>query len=80
MSSAKVVINCIVRASTERGIALYEGAKREYVDESTGEILEKEHWHWVPRRFVTRLDGEAQRGRVERVELPVWLAKQEGLI
>lgn len=75
-----VTLNVIVRATTERGIALYQGATREYVDETTGEIIEKEHWHWLPRRFVTRLDGEANRGRPENVEIPEWLAKREGLI
>ncbi|WP_409560245.1 hypothetical protein [Hyphomicrobium sp. MC8b] len=73
------IVTVIVRATSARGIALYQGATREYVDESTGEILEKEHWHWVAQKFVERIDGP-QRGRPERVKLPDWLAQKEGLI
>jgi hypothetical protein len=77
---ADVVISVIVRATTAKGIALYRGATREYVDETTGEIVDKEHWHWMPVKFVKRLDGEVRRGKPERVQLPDWLAKKEGLI
>ena len=75
-----VTLSVIVRATTERGIAIFDGGTREYVDETTGEITTKEHWHWLPKKFVKRLDGEVQRGRAETIELPEWLAKREGLI
>lgn len=75
-----VTLNVIVRKVTERGIALYDGATRETVDATTGEITEDERWHWLPKKFVTRLDGEVQSGQPENVELPEWLAKREGLI
>jgi len=75
---ADTEISIIVRATSERGTALYQGETREYVNETTGEIVDREHWHWVPSKFVTRL--APQRGRPELVRLPDWLAKREGLI
>lgn len=73
-----VEIWAIVRATSAKGTALFQGGTRELVDERTGEILDKEHWHWVATKFVTRLDP--QRGRAECVRLPEWLAKKEGLL
>lgn len=75
---ADIKLSIIVRATSVRGTALYQGATREYVNETTGEITEKEHWHWVPSKLVQRV--APQRGRPEIVKLPEWLAKREGLI
>lgn len=77
---ADIKIFIIVRASTERGLALYQGASREYVDETTGEITTKEHWHWVAKSLVTRLDARPRRGQPELVRMPEWLAKEKGLL
>lgn len=77
-----VVVTCELRSSSDLAWALYQGETHEIVDERSGEVLERPHFHWVAKRLVTILKewkGRAGEKMIE-VEIPEWLAKKEGLI
>jgi hypothetical protein len=73
MSDATLVdIACKVVRETERGIAIADGTTEKHKDGTGGEI-EREKWHWLPRRYVEVNDDGT-------VSMPEWLAKERGLI
>lgn len=83
MSAETIIITAELRASTPRGIALYQGAKHEMTDHRTGEVTEREHWHWLPRSHVKVVaEPKAKPGgpKIVEVEMPTWLAKKVGLL
>ena len=77
-----IEITAEIRHTTERGIALYQGATHDVTDERTGEVKERDHFVWLPKSQVTITrewrgrDGE----RMAEIGVPEWLAKDKGLI
>jgi len=83
MTDETIVITAELRASTPKGIALFQGAKHEMTDHRTGEVTEREHWHWLPRSKVTIVNTKTAKPggpQIVDVEMPTWLAKKVGLL
>lgn len=82
MSRAPVTITAEIRHTTERGFALFQGERHEVVDERTGEIVERDHFVWVPKSQVTitREWRGSQGERFAEVTIPEWMAKQKGMV
>ena len=84
--TATIVVTAEIRHSTARGLALYQGERHEVVDERTGEVLERDHYVWLPRSQVTiirewRGGGRDGGGaRMAEIAVPEWLARQKELV
>lgn len=80
--SASITITAELRSSTDKGFALFTGETHEVVDERSGEIVERDHYHWVARKLSTiEREWRGREGqRMVEIALPEWLAKREGLI
>ena len=82
MPAAMTTVTAELRSSTERGYALYVGEKHDIVDERTGEVIERDHYHWVAKKLCTierHWIGRAGEKMVE-IAMPEWLATKEGLV
>jgi len=77
-----VTITAEIRSTTERGLALFQGDRHEVVDERTGEIVERDHFVWLPKSQVTitREWRGRDHERMAEIEVPEWLAKEKELI
>ena len=82
MSRATVTITAEIRHTTERGLALFQGATHEVVDERTGEIRERDHFVWLPKsRVEIAREWRGSKGeRMAEIEVPEWLAKEKELV
>ena len=82
MSRPTITITAEIRASTERGLALFQGERHEMMDERTGELTLRDHFVWVPKAQATivREWRGPQGERLAEVTIPEWMAKQKGLV
>lgn len=71
-----------IRQSTDKGLAIFQGERHDVVDERTGEIVERDHFVWLPRKLTTikREWRDADGRRMAEIEIPEWLARKKELI
>jgi hypothetical protein len=71
-----------IRQSTDKGLAIFQGERHEVVDERTGEIVERDHFVWLPKKLTTILREWRDRDnrRMAELEIPEWLAKEKEMI
>lgn len=76
-------ISATVRQIRDKAIAVADGTMEEVVDDRTGEVREREQWHWLPRAAI-EVEGYAIDdrlvGRTVTIVLPESMAKAKGLI
>jgi hypothetical protein len=74
-------ITAEIRNSTDKGLAIFQGERHEVVDERTGEIFERDHFVWLPRKLATiKREWRTPDGRrMAEIEIPEWLAKKKEL-
>lgn len=77
-----ITITGEIRQSTERGLAIYQGEKHDVMDERTGEIVERDHYVWLPRSQVTiEREWRGSNGeRMAEIDVPEWLAREKDLV
>lgn len=77
-----MVITAEIRQTTEKAFGLFQGATHDVVDERTGEVTERPHFHWVAKKMATiKREWRGPRGeRIAEIDLPDWLAQKAGLI
>lgn len=82
MTRATITITAEIRQGTERGLAIFQGHRHEVMDERTGELVERDHFVWLPKRQVTITREWRGKGneRLAEIEMPEWLAKERGLV
>lgn len=71
-----------IRNSTDKGLAIFQGETHEVVDERTGEIIERDHFVWLPKKLTTirREWRDRDNRRMAELEIPEWLAKEKELL
>lgn len=71
-----------IRNSTDKGLAIFQGETHEVVDERTGEIIERDHFVWLPKKLTTirREWRDRNNRRMAELEIPEWLAKEKELL
>ena len=82
MARPTISITAEIRNTTDRGIALFQGDRHEVVDERTGEVVERDHFVWLPKSQITitrEWRGENNE-RMAEIDVPEWLAKEKELI
>lgn len=77
-----MIITAEIRNTTEKAFGLFQGATHEVVDERTGEVTERPHFHWVAKSQVTvaREWRGPQGERMAEIDVPDWLIKKVGLL
>lgn len=82
MTRPTITITAEIRHTTERGIAIFQGDRHEMMDERTGELVERDHFVWLPKAQVTICREMRGKGgeRIAEIELPEWLARERGLV
>lgn len=82
MTRATITITAEIRRTTERGLALFQGERREVMDERTGELTMRDEFVWLAKSQATiRREWSGPKGeRLAEIELPEWVAKERGLV
>lgn len=82
--NSKVEVTAIIREVRDASLKITDGTMTDITDRSTGEIIKREKWHFLPKSQV-EIEGHDMEdaaelvGRTITILVPIWLAEEKGL-